>query len=33
MEIENDKVIRIRNDTVWQENGMNVVYIGQKPEG
>ena len=32
MEIENDKVMRFRNDAVWRENGMNVVYIGQTPE-
>ena len=33
MEIENDKVMRFRNDAVWQENGMNVVYIGQTRDG
>lgn len=33
MEIENEKVMRHRNDAVWQENGMNVVYIGQTSDG
>jgi hypothetical protein len=33
MEIANDKVMRFCNAAVWPENGMNVVYVVQTPEG
>ena len=33
MEIENPSVMKVRNDAIWQENGMNVVFIGRTPDG
>ena len=33
VEIENASLMRVRNDAVWREGGMNVVYIGRTPDG
>lgn len=32
-EIENRSIMRVRNEAVWQESGMNVVYIGRTQDG
>jgi hypothetical protein len=33
MEIENQSLMKVRNDAVWREDGMNVVFIGRTPDG
>ena len=32
-EIENTSLMRVRNELVWQDSGMNAVYIGRTPDG
>ncbi|MFV1968605.1 MAG: hypothetical protein ACC628_24555 [Pirellulaceae bacterium] len=32
-EIENTSMMRVRNDLVWRDNGLNAVYIGRTQDG
>ncbi|MFV2068327.1 MAG: hypothetical protein ACC645_15265 [Pirellulales bacterium] len=32
-EIENPTIMRVRNDAIWRESGMNFVFIGRTQEG
>ncbi len=32
-EMENPSIRRNRNEAVWQDDGMNFVYIGKTPDG
>ncbi len=32
-EMENPSIMKYRNEAVWQEDGMNFVYIGRAPDG
>lgn len=33
LEIENPVVMHVRNDAVWQDDGMNAVYVGRTSDG
>lgn len=32
-EIENQSLIKVTNEAIWQHRGMNIVYIGRKRDG
>ena len=32
-EMENPSIMRVRNEAIWQEDGMNFVFIGRTQEG